>query len=251
VRQGWLLGRVFEVVMMEKNRTDPSIVTSPKVDEKFRDFKLRLPFTRGVYLLTQDTDDTVMLCRVVKAAVDGGVVGVQYRNKAASPELKRQQAIALLNLCAEFSVPLIVNDDVRLALEIGAAGVHLGKQDVGIERARLDLGASAIIGGSCYDDQNRAFELKRQGATYLAFGCFYPSITKPGARVAHPSLLLQMKKIGLPIVAIGGITLDNAGSLIAAGADLLAVISSVFLAPDPKAVVLKYRELFETIKVPS
>ncbi len=203
----------------------------------------RRPAPRGLYLITPDeADGERLLART--APLLPFATWLQYRNKAAGAAVRARQAAALQALCATAGVPLIVNDDPALALAVGAAGVHLGEDDGDIAAARALLGAKAIIGVSCYDDAGRARAAAAAGADYLAFGAFFPSSTKPGARHARPGLLRQTASLDLPRVAIGGITPDNAPALIAAGADLVAVISGVFDAPDPIATARAYRALF-------
>ena len=158
--------------------------------------------------------------------------------------LLRDAGARLRETCADARVPFIVNDDARLARELAADGVHLGEHDGGIADARALLGEDAIIGVSCYDDLQRARDAAAAGADYLAFGAFFPSPTKPHARRAGLDLLRDGAAHGLPRVAIGGITPDNAGPLVAAGADLLAVISGVFDAPDPVAAARRCLSLF-------
>ena len=201
------------------------------------------PSPRGLYLVTPDEADSERLLARV-APVLPFATWLQYRNKAAGPALRARQAAALQALCATAGVPLIVNDDPALAAAVGAAGAHLGEDDGDIAAARALLGADAIIGMSCYDDARRAHAAAAAGADYLAFGAFFPSSTKPGARRARPELLQQAASLDLPRVAIGGITPDNAPALIVAGADLVAVVSSVFDAPDPIAAARAYRALF-------
>jgi thiamine-phosphate pyrophosphorylase len=162
---------------------------------------------------------------------------LQYRNKTAGPALRREQAAALQALCARAGVPLLVNDDVALAAEVGAAGAHLGEDDGDIAAARARLGPQAILGASCYDSLALARRALAAGASYVAFGAFFPTASKRTTRRASPELLRQAAALGVPRVAIGGITPDNAGPLVAAGADLLAVIGAVFHAPDPAAAV--------------
>lgn len=200
---------------------------------------------RGLYALTPDRLDTVALCAAVEAALVGGTVLLQYRNKLADTGLRRAQAAELQALCTRFGVPLLINDDVELARDLRADGVHLGESDVDIQAARAALGPEAIIGASCYDDFARAERAAAAGASYLAFGAFYPSSTKPGARRASLDLLREAAQFDLPRVAIGGISADNARPLIAAGADLLAVISDVFDAPDIEAAARRYAALFQ------
>ncbi len=201
--------------------------------------------SRGLYLLTPDEPDTERLLARLRPALAAGVALLQYRNKAADAILRRQQALAVLSLCREFALPLVINDDWRLAAEIGAAGVHLGEHDGDLPAARTVLGPAAIIGMSCYDDIARAERAAAEGASYLAFGAFFPSGTKPLARRADPALLAAAARFGLPRVAIGGISPDNGASLVAAGADLLAVIGAVFDAPDPAVAVRAFHSCFE------
>lgn len=200
---------------------------------------------RGLYAITPDEADTDRLSARVDAVLAAGAQWLQYRNKSADAALRRQQALALLAICRRHRVPLIVNDDWRLAAEIGADGAHLGEDDGQLSAARAALGPDAILGASCYDDIELARSAAAHGAGYVAFGAFFPSPTKPHARRASPQLLTQAAALNLPRVAIGGITPDNARSLVDAGADLLAVISGVFDAPDPAAAVRAYLSCFE------
>ncbi|GAB3341829.1 thiamine phosphate synthase [Marilutibacter aestuarii] len=200
---------------------------------------------RGLYAITPDETDTGRLVSRVRDVLDAGAAWLQYRNKAASARDRRAQALALLPLCRERGVPLIVNDDWRLAAGIGADGVHLGEDDGNVAAARAALPAGALVGASCYDDVALARRAVEAGASYVAFGAFFPSPTKPGARRASPGLLAAAASLGVPRVAIGGITPDNAPSLVEAGADLLAVISGVFDAPDPAMAARAYRACFD------
>ena len=204
----------------------------------------RRDWTRGLYLITPDEPDTGRLLARVDAVLEHAAL-LQYRNKSASAGLRREQAEALLALCAARGVRLIVNDDLALAQAIGADGVHLGEDDGGAGMARATLGANALIGVSCYDDLDRARAAAATGASYIAFGAMFPSGTKPNARRASFDLLRDSAGFGLPRVAIGGITPDNARSVVAAGADLIAVISGVFDAPDPSAAARAYRACFD------
>jgi thiamine-phosphate pyrophosphorylase len=198
----------------------------------------------GVYLLTPDESDTERLLARVTPLLTEGVAMLQLRNKPADATLRREQALALLPLCRAHGVPLVINDDWRLAAEIGAAGAHLGAQDGALDQARAALGETAILGASCYDELGRAEGAAAEGASYLAFGAFFGSGTKPLARRADPSLLRAAAAFGLPTVAIGGISPDNARQVIAAGADFVAVIGSVFDAPDPVAALRAIRNCF-------
>lgn len=205
------------------------------------------PAIKGLYAITPETGDTVQLLLKTRAALVGGANVVQYRSKSTDIALKHEQATELLELCRDFHVPLIVNDDVRLAALTDADGVHVGEDDARLIEARINLGPDKIIGVSCYQDLARAEQFEAEGADYVAFGSFYPSPTKPGARPCPLSLLAQAKaKLHLPVVAIGGITLDNARPLIDAGADAVAVISALFDAPDIEACAQAFANLFAT-----
>ena len=204
---------------------------------------------RGLYLLTPDDTDTARLLDRVSAVLSGGVTWLQYRNKRADAALRAEQAHALLPLCQRAGVPLIVNDDVALAQQLGV-GVHLGEEDGEIAAARAQLGPQALIGASCYDEFALAERAVHAGASYVAFGAFFPSSTKPNARRAVAALLQAAAALQVPRVAIGGITPDNARLPIAAGAELIAVIAGVFDAPDPAAAVAAYTACFETPACP-
>ena len=196
----------------------------------------RVHVVRGLYAVTPDTVDTPWLVAAVQSAVRGGARVVQYRNKTADAVLRRAQAAALATALAGTSARYIVNDDPELARSVRAHGVHLGEDDGDVARARALLGREALIGVSCYDDPERAKELVRAGADYVAFGSFFASGVKPGARRASPALLREAAGLGVPVVAIGGITAANAASLRDAGADAVAVISAVFGAPDAASI---------------
>ena len=200
---------------------------------------------RGLYLITPDETDTAHLLARTAPLLAEGVAWLQYRNKTAGDALRHVQASALQSLCATAGVPLIINDDVHLAKSIGAAGVHLGEDDGDIAAARALLGAQAIIGASCYDELPLAQRAVAAGASYVAFGAFFPTRSKTGTRQASVELLAQSASLGVPRVAIGGITPDNARSLVEAGADLVAVISGVYDAADPIAAVHAYRRCFD------
>ncbi len=202
----------------------------------------------GLYAVTPDLDDTQRLLALVEAALAGGAAAIQYRHKAADPALKRTQAAALLSLTRKAGIPLIVNDDLELALELGADGVHLGRDDGALAAARARLGPGRILGVSCYNEPARADVARAAGADYLAFGSVYPSGVKPGAVRAPLSLFAQAHDTSdLPLVAIGGITAENAAAVIDAGADAVAVISSVFGAADVRAAAQKIARLFSPV----
>jgi thiamine-phosphate pyrophosphorylase len=200
----------------------------------------------GLYAITdRHLISPCELTSQVRAAIRGGAAVIQYRDKTSSHAERRQQAADLALLCRHHAVPLIINDDVRLAAAIDASGVHLGKADDSIHAARQALGPGAIIGVSCYNELERAVDAVKEGADYIAFGRFFTSHSKPDAVPADPQLLQQARqRLCVPIVAIGGITPDNGQSLLAAGAHLLAAIHGVFGQADVEAAARRYARLF-------
>jgi thiamine-phosphate pyrophosphorylase len=202
----------------------------------------------GLYAITESRlTPPGMIIEEVSLAIDGGAVVIQYREKHLSREERGREARALARLCHERDIPLIINDDIELAAACGAAGVHLGQDDAPVSRARRRLGQRAIIGVSCYNQMERARIAAGTDASYVAFGRFFPSNTKPEAVHALPALLTQARReIKLPIVAIGGITPENGAELVHAGANLLAVIHGVFGQPDISAAAQAYAALFNT-----
>lgn len=199
----------------------------------------------GLYAVTPDEPDVEKLAAQVQAALAGGARLVQYRNKIVDAAVRREQAKALLSICRQYGVPLIINDYTELALEVGADGVHLGSEDGSIVAAREKLGPDRIIGASCYNRLESAHEAQQAGAGYVAFGSFFPSCVKPDAVEAPLALLRAAKQaLKLPVVAIGGITPANAPQLIAAGADGVAVISALFSAPDIRTAASQLSRLF-------
>lgn len=199
----------------------------------------------GLYAITPEQPDTACLLDQVRAALAGGVRVMQYRSKSRDVALLHEQASELRVLCHAFGVPLIVNDNLRLADLTGADGVHLGREDGSPRQARVVLGSEKLIGVSCYNNLELALEAETDGADYVAFGSFFPSRTKPGAVAAPLELLRQAKmQLNVPIVAIGGITVGNAPALIEAGATAVAVISGLFDAPDIQFAAQQYSQLF-------
>jgi thiamine-phosphate pyrophosphorylase len=199
----------------------------------------------GLYAITPDLGDTAALLAKVKAALEGGARALQYRNKVADAALRREQARGLARLCRTYRVPLIINDHLDLALEVEAEGLHIGAEDGSITEARRQLGPDRILGVSCYREIENALEAARMGASYVAFGGFFPSPVKGGSGGAPMSILGEAKRrTGLPVVAIGGITVDNAPQLVAAGADSVAVITALFAAPDVKAAARQFSAIF-------
>jgi thiamine-phosphate pyrophosphorylase len=199
----------------------------------------------GLYAVTPEHLDEEQLLARAAQALTGGARVLQFRDKSAEREQRTRRAVALAALCKIHDALFIVNDDVQLALACGAGGVHLGRDDAGIAHARAMLGPRAVIGASCYDELSRAQQAAQAGADYLAFGSFFPSCVKPGA-VRAPLALLQAsrRRFALPLVAIGGITPDNAGQVIGAGADAIAVVSALFDAPDTLSAARSFTRLF-------
>jgi thiamine-phosphate pyrophosphorylase len=203
----------------------------------------------GLYAITdsQLTPGTSLAERVDQA-ITGGARVIQYRDKLTSDSERYTLATELVALCRRRQVPLIINDDAALAAAVGASGVHLGKSDSTAAAARARLGNDAIIGVSCYNSMERAREAVAQGAGYVAFGRFFTSRSKPDATPADTSLLhMARRELDVPVVAIGGITPDNAAVLIAAGANLLAVIHGVFGQQDVQAAASSYARHFPAV----
>ena len=184
---------------------------------------------RGLYAVTPDEENTDVLLAKVEAALRGGINVLQYRNKHAGHKLQTQQARAILPLCRQYQVPFIINDSIKLCLTLDADGVHLGGDDGNLAEARARLGADKILGASCYNRLDLAIAAEQAGADYAAFGACFSSGTKPGAPVAPLQLFAQAKQVvNIPLVAIGGITLENTPQVIAAGADAIAVVGALF-----------------------
>jgi thiamine-phosphate pyrophosphorylase len=191
---------------------------------------------RGLYAITPARIDL----DAVRRALDGGIALLQYRAKPPGP----QEASRVVALAKEYGVPVIINDDAALALSSGAAGVHLGRDDGDLTSARAKLNGK-VLGASCYNSLEAAATAVRAGADYVAFGSVFSSPTKPAAVRAPLSLFGDARRLGVPLCAIGGITLENAPQLVAAGADLLAVITDLFDAPDITAQARGYARLFK------
>lgn len=204
---------------------------------------------RGLYVVTDhELTPSVRLLQAVTAAIHGGAHLVQYRDKSSDHKRRQQEAQALLEVCREQEIPLIINDDVALAAEIGADGVHVGDEDAPLEEARVRLGPHAIIGVSCYGSLERAIEAEHAGADYVAFSSPFRSPTKPESQPAPLSVLTAARaRLSIPICVIGGITPENGKPLASAGADMLAVISGVFAQTDIEAAAHRYAQLFERL----
>jgi len=205
--------------------------------------KSRYPL-RGLYVITDDNLSGTSLLKHVEQALEGGAKLVQYRNKTNQASIKEMTARSLLELCHAYHAPLLINDDVELALAIGADGVHLGQADTGLTAARHRLGKNAIIGVTCHASLALASQAAEEGASYVAFGRFFASQTKPDASPATIDLLTKAtQQLAIPVCAIGGITPDNATTLLDAGADMLAVIHGVFGQDNVKEAAQHYAQL--------
>jgi thiamine-phosphate pyrophosphorylase len=201
---------------------------------------------QGLYLVTPNWDDTDRLLAATRAALEGGAALVQYRHKDASPGLRAEQGAALLALCRRYGRPLVINDHVALCQQLDADGVHLGAGDTALALARTALGPGKIVGASCYGELELARAARNAGASYVAFGGFYPSPVKKYSFVTDPALVeLARREFALPLVVIGGMTPSNAGTLVARGANMVAAITSVYGAPCPRAAAREFAALFE------
>ena len=198
---------------------------------------------KGLYAITPDSHDSAHLLALARSAVQGGASILQYRNKLAEPAQRREEALALRAICRARGAMFIVNDDVSLALESDADGVHLGREDGNAATARARLGDKRL-GVSCYGSFALAEAAVAFGADYVAFGSVFPSATKPGAASAPLELFARARGLGVPLVAIGGITIANAARVIAAGADCVAVISGLFAAADTADRAREFAQLF-------
>lgn len=202
-------------------------------------------FLRGLYLVTPDWDDTDRLLAVTEAALAAGAALLQYRHKHASPALRAEQGEALLALCRRHGRPLVINDHLDLCLALGADGVHLGGTDAPVAQARALLGPDRIVGASCYGELKLAELAQRAGASYVAFGGFYPSPVKKYSFVTPPELVeVWRDRVALPMAVIGGMTPANAAPLVRRGAGMVAAITSVYGAEDPAAAVRAFCALF-------
>lgn len=200
----------------------------------------------GLYAITEDSLlPESRLVETVEEVLSSGCKLLQYRSKIEDWDTRVRQAKSLQSLCYKHNVPLVINDSVKLCTAVGAAGVHLGKQDTSIEEARKKLGADHLIGVTCHNSIDTAIAAEKAGADYVAFGRFYSSKTKPEASPASPFTLKEAKKnISIPIVAIGGINSENGAVLIKAGADMLAVVNAIFGAENIAKETLGLVDLF-------
>lgn len=207
---------------------------------------------KGLYAITDHAlclERAIPVEQLVEQAIIGGAKIIQYRNKQ-SPGIERlQEARQLVKLCRKHNAILLINDDVELALEVDADGVHLGQTDTSLAEARRRLGKQKIIGITCHNDLKLAKEAQRDGADYVAFGRFFPSRSKPSAPPASIDVLVEARReLDIPICAIGGITLDNAPLLVEQGADMLAVVNELFAAPDVTHAAREFTKLFRQEK---
>ena len=200
---------------------------------------------RGLYIVTPDWDDTDKLVNATAQAIEGGATLVQYRHKTADAVLRKQQATAVLQVCRQHQVPFIINDYVDLCLELDADGIHVGGTDASVAAVRAQVGADKIVGASCYGTLQLGRDAWQAGASYVAFGGFYPSRVKKYEFKTEPAIVAESKReIPLPVVVIGGMTQDNCLPLIAQGCDMVAAISSVYMTQDVKGAAEQFAALF-------
>ena len=202
---------------------------------------------RGLYAITPDCDDTPLLIGNVVKALEAGISVLQYRNKGASQQLKTQQASLMKKLCQQHDVPFIINDDVNLCHTLDADGVHLGKDDSNLDEVRDILGSDKIIGISCYNDGERVQTMLSKSCNYIALGACFPSSTKPNAPHASSEFIKQiMTQANKPVVAIGGINLDNCRSVLNCGVNAIAVVNEIFSSRDITQTVKTFNEILKT-----
>lgn len=198
-----------------------------------------------MYAITPELENTSDLLDKTRQVLEGGAQFIQYRNKSANRILLREQAGLLLQLCREYTIPLIINDYLDLTIEIGADGLHVGQHDAAIAKARNQLGDNKIIGASCYNNLGLSLQAEKEGADYVAFGAFFPSLTKPNTVSVTMNFIAEAKnKITAPIVGIGGIRLTNAKKVIQSGCVAIAVCNDLFQSGNIKAKAAQYAQLF-------
>jgi thiamine-phosphate pyrophosphorylase len=201
---------------------------------------------KGLYVVTPDWDDTARLLAASDAALRGGAAVLQYRHKSADEALRREQASQLLALCRRHGRPFIINDHPQLCVELDADGVHVGGTDAAVAAVRQQVGPERIVGASCYGSVELAQAAQAAGASYVAFGGVYPSRIKKYDVTTPADIVSRARAAGvrLPSAVIGGMTRENAQPLAAAGADMVAVISSVYFADDPESAARGFVSLF-------
>lgn len=235
---------LFQLLSGEGAQFATAIRANEPADDRYNQYMTPLPAT-GLYAITPPPGRELppWLDRVVRV-LEGGARVLQYRDKVSHHSVRTEIAARLQELCAQHDVPLVINDDIALACRVGASGVHLGVHDSGVDSAREMLGPKAIVGTSCYNSLPLAEAEAKSGATYLAFGSVFPSTTKPDATPCPLDIFKNARSLGLPMVAIGGITPENGKAVLDAGATHLAVISGLFDAPDPRAAAQAFADLF-------
>lgn len=201
---------------------------------------------QGIYAITPDEDNDELLCNKVLAAIKGGIRIIQYRHSTASTDMLLRQALLMAAICHEHNTTLIINNRVDIAKTCSAAGVHLGVNDTSIATARSQLGQKALIGMTCHDSLKLANAAKKSGANYIGMGAIFLSPTKPNASRCSLEKLRQTKKnIDIPLVAIGGITIDNIPTVISTGVNCIAMASGLFNSQDITATSKKLTALFK------
>ncbi len=200
---------------------------------------------KGLYLVTPDWDDTDKMLAATEQAMAGGATLVQYRHKTASEALRHEQAAALLKLCRAHGKPLIINDHIDLCMDIDADGVHVGGTDASVAQVRARVGAHKIVGASCYGQLQLAKDAAAAGASYVAFGGFYPSRVKK-YEVSTPASIVSdaLQSVAVPLCVIGGMTVDHAKPLIDLGAHMVAAISSIYSTNDQRSAAAAFSALF-------
>lgn len=199
----------------------------------------------GLYLVTPDWDDTRKLLEATELALKGGIALLQYRHKTADAAQRQEQAECLQALCRSYQVPFIINDHVELCMSLDADGIHVGGTDKSVADVRALIGPDKILGSSCYGDLQLALSAQAAGASYVAFGGFYPSKVKKYPVTTPPTIVSDWKAQGkVPSVVIGGMTKENSAPLVTNGADMVAAISSIYLAGDPQRAVQEFNALF-------
>jgi thiamine-phosphate pyrophosphorylase len=200
---------------------------------------------RGLYLVTPDWNDTERLIAATEQAIEGGATLLQYRHKTASEALRLEQASALLALCRRLQVPLIINDHLDLCERIDADGIHVGGTDASVAEVRASIGKEKIVGASCYGDLQLARDAASAGASYVAFGGFYPSLVKKYEVATSPNIITQaLSELSLPLCVIGGMTPQNARPLIELGSHSVAAISSVYATNDHRSAATQFASMF-------
>jgi len=205
-----------------------------------------LNIIKGLYAVTHEEKDSCVLSSQVESCIKGGARLIQYRSKTLSKIEQNKQAKKIKTICNYHKVPLIINDDIELCRILDADGVHLGENDDSLEKARLLLGPSKIIGVSCYNSIDRVKKAVDKGATYIALGACFPTITKPNAPIATLDLIaLVLKEFKIPLVAIGGINLENIELLINEGVSCFALINSLFKTKDIEGTASQFSSLIK------